>query len=263
MRPSSLARIALIGCLIITAPAFGSGTLIVRDGRPIVDGVFVNGHGPYRFLLDTGSNVNLIESGLAHKIGMAGVLQFTLSSAAGATATQGCDGNEISLGAVKAANQRFLFSALDAIHNSSPDVRGVLGEWFLTQFDYAINLQTLELEFGSREFPGTRTPFHMINGRLVVSTSLGVLALDSGQSSLVLFGVQPRYDSTLALHTVAGSQFVGKVDGKPLFISGRKISEGEAIAIPGNPEPGIDGLLPLRLFHSIYVSNSEACLIFN
>jgi hypothetical protein len=37
----------------------------VEDGRPVVNGVFVNGRGPYRFLVDTGSNVNLIETDLA------------------------------------------------------------------------------------------------------------------------------------------------------------------------------------------------------
>ena len=39
----------------------------VRDGRPIVDGVYVNGHGPYRFLVDTGTMRNLIDADLARK----------------------------------------------------------------------------------------------------------------------------------------------------------------------------------------------------
>ena len=42
----------------------------VSKERPVVDGVFVNGKGPYRFLIDTGSNINLIETGVAEKLRM-------------------------------------------------------------------------------------------------------------------------------------------------------------------------------------------------
>ncbi len=252
----------MIWCLIIAAThASASVKLLVRDGRPIVDGVYVNGSGPYRFLLDTGSNVNLIESGLARKIGMTAGFQVTLASAANSASTPGSDNNEVILDTAKAAKQKFLFASLDAIHHSSPDVRGVLGQWFLTQFDYTLNLRTRELQFGVEDIAGPRTPFRLVNGRSVVSTSLGDLVLDSGQSQLVLFGIQPSSDPAYELHTVAGSQLVGKTYDKPLLIGGHKISDGEAIAIPNRPEPGVDGLLPLGLFHSIYVSNSAGYMI--
>ncbi len=263
MRTSQLTRSALVWCLIIAAsPTFGSVKLILRDGRPVVDGVYVNSHGPYRFLVDTGTNVNLIETGLARKIGMNASFQANLASAAGNTSTLGSEGDEITLDLVKAGNQKFLFSSLDAIHNSSPDVQGVLGQWFLAQFDYTLNLQVRQLEFGKRDLAGPRSTFRMINARPVVSTSLGNLALDSGQAHLVLFGVQPDNDSGYVLRTVAGSQIVGKVTGKPLLVEGRKISNGEAVAIPNRPEPGVDGLLPLGLFKSIYVCNSQGYVVF-
>jgi hypothetical protein len=264
MRFPDLTRSALIWCLIIAAThAFGSVKLLVRDGRPIVDGVYVNGFGPYRFLLDTGANINLIESGLARKIGMTATFQVTLASAASSTSTPGSDGNEVTLDTAEAASQKFLFSSLDAIHNSSPDVRGVLGQWFLAQFDYTLNLKGRELQFGTRDIAGPRIPFRRVNGRPVVTTSLGDLALDSGQSQMVLFGIQPTNDPAYELHTVAGSQTVGKTYGKPLLIGGHKISDGEAIAIPNRPEPGVDGLLPLGLFQSIYNKNSGSYLILD
>jgi hypothetical protein len=254
----------VIWCLIITAThALGSVKLLVRDGRPIVDGVYVNDHGPYRFLIDTGSNVNLIDAGLARTINMPATSQVNLASAAGTTPTPVSDANQITLDSVKAAAQKFLLSSLDAIHNASPDVQGVLGQWFLAQFDYTLDLQARQLDFGKQDLAGPRTPFQMVNARPVVTTSLGSLALDSGQSRLVLFGVRPDSDAAYNLHTVAGSQIVGKVYAKPLIVQGRKISDGEAIAIPSRPEPGVDGLLPLSLFKSIYVCNSEHYVIFN
>jgi hypothetical protein len=68
---------------------FAEAKMQVRDGRPVVDGVFVNGHGPYRFLVHTGSNVNLIETGIAWKIGMNATFQVDLASSAGKTQTPG------------------------------------------------------------------------------------------------------------------------------------------------------------------------------
>jgi hypothetical protein len=255
----------LICSLIITTGSlFGGVKLQVREGRPIVDGVYVNGRGPYRFLVDTGSNVNLIETGIAKKIGMNPTFQVELASAAGKVPVSGSDGNEIVLDSAKADEQKFLFSGLDAIHNSSPDVQGVLGEWFLARFDYILDLRGKRLEFGKQDRSGTRSEFKMINARPVISTSLGDLALDSAAARLTLFGVRSDVggDFKSELRTVAGAQRVGLVSGKPLAIDGRKIWDGDALAIPNRPEQGVDGLLPLGLFKAVYVCNSEGYIVF-
>jgi len=256
----------LICSLIIAAGClFGGAKLQVRDGRPVVDGVYVNGHGPYRFLVDTGSNVNLIEAGIAKKIGMNATFQVDLASAAGKVAVSGSDGNEVVLESARADEQKFLFSGLDAIHNSSPDVQGVLGEWFLSRFDYTLDLRGKRLEFGKQGQSGTRVAYKVINARPVVSTSLGDLALDSAAARLTLFGVRSDVggDFKSELRTVAGTEKIGLVSGKTLIIDGRKIWDGEALALPNRPEPGVDGLLPLGLFKTVYVCNSGGYVIFD
>jgi hypothetical protein len=236
----------------------------VREGRPVVDGVFVNGHGPYRFLVDTGSNINLIEAGLARKIGMNATFQVDLASSSGKTVAVGSDRNEIAVDSAKAGEQRILFSKLEAIHNRMPDVQGVLGQWFLVRFDYVLDLHGKRIEFGMPQQGGTRAPFKWVNARPVVSTSLGDLALDSGSARLVLFGVQPGNDpgSKAELRTLAGSQQIGKVF-RTLLIESRKLWEGGAVAIPNRPEPGVDGLMPLAFFKSIYFCNSQGYVVFD
>jgi len=251
---------AVIWVLILAlSPLVNAANLRVQDGRPIVDGVFVNGHGPYRFLVDTGTNVNLIDANLARSIGLNATFQVDLASATGKVPSPGSDGNEIVLDGVKAGGQKFLYSGLEAIHGFAPDVQGVLGQWFLSQFDYTLDLRGKRLEFGKQDRSGTRVPLTMINGRLAVSTSLGDLILDSGASRLVLFGVEPDIGlgGKREWRTVAGSQEVGVVSIKPLVIEGRTIWHGEAVVIPNRSEPGVDGLLPLSLFKTIYVCNSE------
>jgi len=255
----------LICSLIIAAgPLFGAVKMQVRDGHPIVDGVYVNGHGPYWFLVDTGADVNLIEANLARSIGLTATFRRGLASSMGVTVVPGSDGIEVVLDSGKAAGQEFLFLGLDAIHHRWPDIQGVLGQWFLSRFDYMLDLRDKRLAFGKEEPSGKRVRFRMINGRLAVSTSLGDLVLDSGADRLVLFGVKP--DTGLGdkreMRTYTGSKEIGMVFSKPLTIEGRKVWRGDAVAIPNRSEPAVDGLLPLSLFRVIYVCNSEGYVVF-
>jgi hypothetical protein len=250
-------------CIIATSPLFAEVKIQVPAGRPIVDGVYVNGHGPYRFLVDTGTNVNMIEVNLARSIGLTATFRTQLTSSIGATSVSGGDGIEVLLDSAKAEAQGFLFLSLEAIHDITPDIQGVLGQEFLSRFDYTLDLKGKRLEFGKQDRKGTRAQFKMINAEPVVSTSLGDLILDSGARQLVLFGVHPDigYGLTGELRTATGSQQIGLVFGKPLIIEGRKISRGDAVTIP-NRTPGVDGLLPLSLFKAIYFCNSEGYVVF-
>jgi hypothetical protein len=262
MPRSNHSRQILICSLIIGTPLFGGVKIDVRDGRPVVDGVYVNGHGPYRFLVDTGSNINLIETALARKIGMDATFQVDLASSSGKTALGGSDGNDITLDSVKADGQKILFSGLEAIHNRMPDVQGVLAQWFLIRFDYVLDLRGKRIEFGMPQRSGTRAPYKMVNARPVVATSLGELALDSGSAVLILFGVQPAKDpGSKELRTLTGSRQIGRAF-RTLVVESRKFWEGDAAVIPDRPEPGVDGLLPLALFKSVYFCNSEGYVVF-
>jgi len=179
------------------------------------------------------------------------------------TLIPGGDGIEVALDPVKADGQMFLFSQLEVILRRWPDVQGVLGQWFLSRFDYTLDLRHKRLTFGKQDRIGTRSRFSMINGRTAVSTSLGDLILDSGAARLVLFGVEPDVGHGLGseLRTLAGSQEIGEVSGKSLAIEGRNIWRGDALAIPHPAETGVDGLLPLNMFKAIYVCNSEGYVV--
>jgi len=60
---------------------------------------------------------------------------------------------------------------------------------------------------------------------------------------------------------VAGSQIAGSLFSI-LVIEGRNIWRGDAVVIPGLSEPGVAGLMPLGLFKTIYVCNSEGYVVF-
>jgi hypothetical protein len=255
--------IGLLFCLLIAGAGqlCGSVRLELVKGRPVADGVFVNGHGPYRFLIDTATSSNHIEPDLARSIGLIATYRTDLTSSVGRIAVLGSDRVSIDLEEAHAAEQNVLFAGMDVVHQLAAGIQGILGQDFLSHFDYLLDMRGKRLDFGKRQPEGQRSAFRLANGRAAVSTNLGDLLLDSGAANVVLFGVRPEGPNSSYLRTIAGTEVVGMVYRR-LVIAGRRIWSGDAVAIPNPREPGIDGLLPLSLFRTVYVSNSERYAAF-
>jgi len=235
--------------------------LQMREGRPVVDDVMVDGHGPYRFMVDTGATWNSIDPKLAQAIGMTATFQTQLTSSTGITQASGHKGSEVRLGPVAATDQIFLFAGMEAVHKLSADIQGVLGQVFLAHFDYLLDARAGRMDFG-RYAPtahSVRVAFEVVQGRPVIETSLGSLALDSGAHLLVRFGVKGT-GAQLQMATMSGTTQVSLIDST-LVIDGRTVWRGEAIAVPHSPEAGEAGLLPTSLFKIVYVCNSAHYLI--
>ena len=136
----------------------------------------------------------------------------------------------------------------------------MLSREFLSGFDYMLALRAKQLDFGWQDRNGSRSPLTILNERTAVSTSLSDLVPDSGVTQFVRFGVNPNTGARHDLRTVAGSQSVGMV-ASSLVIEGRNVWRGDAVAVPSPAEPGVAGLMPLSLFRTIYVCNSEGYVV--
>jgi len=244
-------------------PAGAAVKIRLVDGRPMVDTVYLNGHGPYRFLLDTGTTLNHLDPRVAASIGLRPTFSTDLLTSIGTTSIGGAVGIDVVLGPVRADAQTFLFGGLDNIRRSFPDVQGVLGQAFLSRFDYLLDLRGQRLEFGTTERAPmkNRVPFQAVAGRPAVSTSLGSLVLDSGAAGVILFGGRAMA-LTHEMFTMTGSLRVGRISGT-LVIDGRTWWSGKAVVIPQAAEAGAEGLLPASLFKAVYVCNSEGYLLLN
>ncbi|MGD1069303.1 MAG: retropepsin-like aspartic protease [Bryobacteraceae bacterium] len=231
------------------------------QGRPVVDGVFVNGHGPYRFLVDTATTSNHIEPGLAQAIGLKATFRTELATAVGTVTAPGGNGVEVTLGEARADRQEFLFAGMEVVHQLSRDIQGILGQAFLSRFDYLLDLRGKRLEFGKQNPTGRRARLRNVDGRPAITTNLGDLVLDSGVARLILYGIEAAKGDMIYMKTVAGSQMAGLAT-RVLSIEGRSVWRGEAVTIPDRAEPGVAGLMPVNLFRSVYVSNSERYLVF-
>lgn len=249
-------RLLVCGGLLAASPAWPAMKMRVVEGHPIVDGVYVNGHGPYSFLIDTGTTANHLDRKVARAIGLKATFRSQLISSGGAIYVPGTDGIEVQVGEVRADRQRFLLAGVEVIRQFEPGVQGVLGQAFLSHFDYLLDLKGKRIEFGKREPAASeiRTPLRMAGQRPLVATSLGELVLDSGTQWVALFGVESS-GARGDLVTMSGAQRVGTVVRK-LLIEGRAFWSGQAVAVPQG-EAGAQGLLPVSLFKTVYFCNSE------
>ena len=244
-------------CFLIIAAGLRAETrLQTIEGYPVVNGVYINGHGPYRFLLDTGTQANEIDWELARSIGLQPEYRVELATATGTTLVGGGQGIEVALGSVRASNAEFLYPDLRGVLLVSADIQGILGEEFLARFDFLLDLKNDRLDFGEIEPEGIRVKLRTIDGLPSVFTNLGWLVLDSGADHLVLFGGEPT-KATHLLRTASGFMKVGLSRPKSLIIEAQAIARTESVAVPRRDGSQADGLLPARLFRSIYVSNSK------
>jgi len=251
----------LVGILILAA-ATGSGNefpIQVQDGRPLVDGVYVAGRGPYRFLLDTGAQSNQLDEGLAREIGLRPEFRVELETVAGVGWAVGASGVALRLGEVSASTE-VLFTNMSTVREWSKGVRGVLGQAFLARFDYLLDLRERRLVFGSQSMVGIRAEMDITAGRPAVFSSLGMLVIDSGTDRLVLFGKGKARGPIL--RTANGRTREGGTVETRLFIEAEEINAGRAVRVT-RPEgsSGYDGLLPACAFRAIYFCHSRGYVV--
>jgi hypothetical protein len=259
----------IFSLIIITAAPLAGRTLPpsgpfvkleILGGRPVASQVFLNGQGPFRFLLDTGAQTNQMEEALARKLGLAPSYQVVLATASGATRVPGGRVSEVALGEASAANQEFLFTNMDGVHALSPEIQGVLGQEFLSRFDYLLDFRGRRLVFGASVPDGARMPVRTVDGRMAISTSYGDLVLDSGTEALILFHAPAPAAPGGTLQTASGTGAVPMVRGATMRIGERTYRPAMAAVATNAPCPE-DGLLPASLFGAIFISNSAHYVI--
>lgn len=253
--------LALTPCIGLAQTVQPTLKLQVISGVPVFDGVYLNGQGPFRFLLDTGSQGNQMNMSLASKLGLSGSTQLQLQSPAGTiTDVPATTVGKVVLGPVEASDQEFLLSKRDTA-DGLPGVQGILGQRFLHRFDYTLDLRHKQLTFGPPPLSGNRAAFRFASGCMVLSTNLGDLLLDSGTDTLFLFRMSPQL-STVSFSTTTGGFDASIATAPSVKIAGKAYYPREAAFHPV-PQAPAAGLLPASLFHAIYISNSDGYVLLN
>jgi len=178
---------------------------------------------------------------------------------------------EVELGPRIAKNVEFLWQESRGLAEAGLEVDGVIGQSFLSRFDYLLDYKSRQLVLDSVEEPLTGTPgkrikFTRVAGRMLLPAMNPAegsmrLILDSAASNVFLWRAGDRQvpGTPASLIAMNGRRAVSLVHMPLLVVGDQVLQRLDAVVAPSpDEERQEDGLLPAALFRSIYVSNSEA-----
>ena len=158
--------------VLLTAPALAHAAC-PRGGSPIrilplepaqiAVPVDINGSGPFKFLLDTGSQLTVLEPSLAEQLQLQGAGSIGIVSVAAHSTASLAGLERLAVGNNEIRHSQVAILDLAAIQKLNPTVRGILGQDFLAHFDLLIDQPHLLLCFDQtgrmqRELDGERIP---------------------------------------------------------------------------------------------------------
>jgi predicted aspartyl protease len=292
MRKAAFAKKALgtslaVGILLCrTAVAGTSVPLRVVGDRLVVVPVMVNGRGPFDFLLDTGTNTTVVDPGLAEELGIGAEDRVSMITPGGERIVPRGRLESVTVGPKTVEGLEALWADLPGIRRVRGSIRGILGQQFLSRFNYLLSYKSRRLEFedgGAIDsvFRGTPLPFDDNEGRILVTAPSESVrekerrfVLDSGASQVILFDERPgglgsdvaeRAESG-AILTSQDSLRVRTGTIRTLSVGGLRFDDVPVILVHDEARAEArmeDGLLPTNLFAAVYFNNREGFVLLN
>lgn len=274
----------LVGCLIsliIQSPAVAATHVkftLVRNYL-IVTTVTIPEAGACEFLLDTGSNTTVLDKGFVHQLGLQPIDRVQLVTTAGTKIVKRAKLAQLSLGERTARNLEVIFTDLREVRAVLPKVKGILGQNFLSQFNYLIDYSNHRIQFVNEpdaRWCGAQFPFSNVEGKMLLQIKSNLhFMLDSAIADLLLFDADQkkhdlgRFDELsrpMKLQSALGNQEVWQATIRAFQVGAILFKNLPITFLPQSPlDQGRieDGLLPMSLFESIYVNNHQNYVLFN
>jgi Aspartyl protease len=254
-------------------------------GFAVVVPVTVNGHGPYDFLLDTGSTITTVDRELGRELALETKGQGTFMTLTEQAPAPLAIAEQVVLGPLAEQNVVVMIRDLRGLHQLSSTARGVLGQNALNHADFLLDYKHKLIEFDmdgelARSLGGHHVPLHREPiGSNAKYANLSVhgsvndnglremdFMLDSGSASLVLFGgvenIGTGYQESFVADT-AGRHLLADARDLQLVIDGRSHELPTHVLAMKGAGPKIGGLLPTSIFDRIYISNRGGFAMFD
>jgi hypothetical protein len=249
--------------------------------------VSVNHSGPYNFLLDTGTQMTMVDPSLAVSLRLASEGTAEVASVGMHATASFTRLDLLETGAHSVANQKILVYDLKNLQMPTLGIRGVLGEDFLEQFDMLIDnahhLLCLDQAGAMRaavkgtrvalENPASSTNDATLSKSLIVVARLSDgrrpvrLKLDSGTNVPFLYNT----DDCMALGLFRGASLRGgssasqmtfmTLPPQSVTIGSVEIQKVPFITLAGAQKDShtraFDGLLTVALFRSIFIDHAD------
>ena len=254
----------------------------LRDGYLIVVQTMVNGSGPFSFLLDTGATRTVIDPELARQLQATVVGKVSLTGVLRVRQDELVRLQEVRLGTASLSGVGAVVDKLARQKILAPGIRGVLGEDFLSRFDFLIDYKQHSLRFGDAPPQGERCRFETTgqyhgspttNRLLIPVEFMGAsgetvqLQLDTGAKTPELFPV--GHDAHRSWPWGGSVATTSGADGLTLLSDitirvGKTMVPGQDV-VQSRSAVAFDavGLLPAAIFHRIYISHSGGFVVLN
>jgi predicted aspartyl protease len=247
-----------------------------RPGEVIVP-VMLGTHGPYRFLLDTGSTHTAIRSPLRKTLGAAAVAQTVLKTSVGSVSCLVVQLPALAVGAALVEGLAVTVLPDAAATVLGQGVDGIVGQDFLSKFNYTVDYRRSLLIWNDTQDgdDGFRLKLIRSGERYLVELPQGDvnqapvrLVPDSGADVIVLFGHTNAMKLATTIHSrhVGLSSLAGGGTGLPATVALRvgttMLRQEPAVVVQeeASGEDG-DGLLPLHAFRSVSFNNRDGYML--
>jgi len=254
----------------------------LRDKCLIVVQTTVNGVGPFSFLLDTGTTHTVIDPGLARQLQASVIGEASLTTVSEIRKDKLVRLKQVRIGDFEVSELGAIIDKLEDVKLKAPGVRGVLGEDFLSNFDFLIDYKKHILIFDENAPAGERCRFETMghyqgtpttNRLLIEAEFMDVrsgkveLQLDTGAKMPELFPV--RQDSFPPQPWAGSMAFDSGPNGTRIHpritikVGSTMIHDLDVVQSRRGVAFDAVGLLPASIFRRIYISHSGGFVILN
>lgn len=275
--------------LLFVPPRSNAGSHVAFrtvNGNLAIVPAYINGHGPFDFLVDTGTNTTLIDVQLAAELELEPVGRISLRTLAGSETAPRYFLGSLTVGAHSLYRMPALALDMSKIHRVDPRIRGMLGLDFLLEFAFLLDYGRKQIElYDPSETPdlanGTRVPIQIEDARILITTKTDAsvngswsLTLDSGIGNIAVFEnrireLQNLFQSgncKIQVTTNMSSFTANMTTVRDLTLANLHLRDVSVVVLPANRElqRGIeDGLLPASFFRCILVNPRQSYAMFN
>ena len=253
---------------------------LVHDTVILVS-MMADNQGPFDFVLDTGADVTIVDPSLAGRLSLVPLRHIQQSTLAGDRTLGVSLMSTLSAGQAQVDNLPVMIQDLAGLRKTIPQIQGILGQDFLSHFNYLLDYRrrTLRIEQDHEirtAIDGDPLPMETGDNRMIVTTEVQSggpkklrLILDSGASSIVLMQRASRSldlpaQTTRVAVTSSGAVGMQMSTIQSLMVGSHRFRDIAVALTAIRAEERIgDGLLPTALFQALYVNNREGFVVLN
>ncbi len=245
----------------------------MRNGYPVVN-AYLKGKGPFRMLVDTGSESTMVTPEAAGRIGLTYTHRVVVASLGGEQTAPAARSTHVRVGSTARGEVEVIEAKLNGVKHADARIDGILGQSFLGKAEYLMDFRAKRIWFGEEalqraERMGEPVRAEIRDGRLAVPVRLGTaglpfhLVLDSGASHLFVFCGKrcPRLERVLGegeAITNGGRRRVERGLLREAYAAGVRFSKVEAALVADNPAPqSAEGLIPARWFAAVFIDTGR------